>query len=48
MKNNNIENELRKLNRKDKENLLKFLVNLELQGKSNNQVPAVSFLQKDG
>ncbi|GFI71297.1 hypothetical protein IMSAG250_00492 [Clostridiales bacterium] len=39
--------ELRKVNRKSKEDLLKYLFNLEKQETLNNQVPVFVFPQKD-
>ena len=38
--------ELRKVNRKSKEDLLKYLFNLEKQEMLNNQVPVFAFPQK--
>ncbi len=39
--------ELRKVNRKSKEDLLKYLFNLEKQEMLNNQVPVFAFPRKD-
>lgn len=44
---NNTNLKLNKTNRKNKENLLKCLVILEMQEKINNQELAFVFLQKD-
>ena len=43
----NINFELNKTNRKNKEKLLKYLFTLEMQEKLNSQEPAFAFLQKD-
>lgn len=40
-------NEFNKLNRTNKEIFLTYLINLEKQEKSNNQVPVSVFHQKD-
>ncbi len=47
MKNEITQKKLTILNRKDKESFLKLLLSLEMQEKSNNQVPVSVFLQKD-
>ncbi len=47
MQNKMLLNELNQINRKDKEKLLMFLLNLEMQDKLHNQEPVFSSPQKD-
>ncbi len=44
---NNTNLKLNKINRKNKERLLKYLFTLEMQEKLNSQEPVFAFLQKD-
>lgn len=47
MKNTQVINKLNNINRKNKERLLLYLINLEKQENSYNQEPASVSLQKD-
>lgn len=45
--NNIISKELKTMNRKKKEKLLKYLINLEMQDRLDNQEPVSAFHQRD-
>ena len=47
MNNKNINNEIKKLNRKSKEQFLIYLINLEMQERSDNQELVFASPQKD-
>lgn len=44
---NKVTYELNKLNRKNKQDLLKYLLNFEMQEMQYNQEPVFAFAQKD-